>query len=205
MSGSGRPRLRDLIAGLCLFYLSVSLPLAAMVYSPAWYRWNCQFHPRCEQIGEAATERGIAELTHFFRHDGALVTRWTEKERRHLAEVRGIYDVLFLGTWLALAGLLWGYRPVAMTRIALVNAGLILALLAVLPVFKPFWEYVFHPLLFNNLDWKNTRADLSYYLMPRRFFLHSTAVLIAAAAIGNLAVWALSRHLGRRDQVESPS
>ncbi len=183
-----------LVCWFCLLYLSIYLPLAAMIYLPTWYQVNCQWHPRCEMIGMPTAQQGIAELTRYFRHQGELLTRWTAKERSHLAEVRQIYDGMFVIAWLAVIGLVWRLRPANGRSAALVNLGLLAAMLAVLPVFKPFWQDFLHPLLFDNLDWKNNRDDLSYYIMPRRFFLHSTAALIGAAALLNVLTWQACRH-----------
>ncbi len=180
-----------------LLYLSIYLPLATMVYVPTWYQLNCAWHPRCELIGMPTAERGIAELTAFFLHRGELVTRWTEKERSHLTEVRQIYDRMFFLAWLGLIVLVLTYRTDRARVAALINLCLILSLLLVLPVFKPFWQDILHPLLFDNDNWRNTKAELSYYLMPRRFFLHSTAALILAAGAGNLLVLLMSRRLSR--------
>ena len=36
---------------LSLLLLSIYLPLAAMIYFPPWYEWNCEQHGRCDRLG----------------------------------------------------------------------------------------------------------------------------------------------------------
>lgn len=177
---------------LGLFYLSLYLPLTALVYLPGWYELNCHWHPRCEILGAGRVEQAVDELTRYFRHQGELVHGWSQKERRHLAEVRPIYDGLFLGAFLAAAALVLGWEPRHAARTALWAAAGVAALALVLPFFAAFWTQLFHALLFDNELWRNDRGDLSWYFMPREFFKYSAILLISAAvAINLILAWAL--------------
>jgi len=194
-------RLRRFVLGASLFYLTVWVPLAFVVYVPAWYHASCHWNPRCEVLGERRVVRAVEELTRFFRHQDELGTGWSAKERLHLAEVRGIYDTLAFGAVLALIGLIAGFERRAAARAALINVAVVAAVLGVLPVFRPFWMDVFHPLLFDNELWRTNRFDITWYITPVVYFRWTVALLVAATATLNLLVW-----LGlRRRRVDHPS
>ena len=179
---------RRVLLAFGLIYLSLYPPLAALVYLPGWYRINCDWHPRCEMLGAERSERAIVELTRYWRHQGELGAGWSGKERQHLAEVRPIYDALFVGVFLAAGALLLGWERRYVTRTALWVAAGIAALALVLPFFGYFWTKIFHGLLFDNTLWKNTPRDVSWYIMPRQLFMYSVGVMIACAASLSLAV-----------------
>ena len=178
--------LKHTLLFLSLLYITIYLPLAAVIYTPYWYKANCSWHPRCEHFGKIRAARHIKELTGYLRHSGELESpAWTNKERRHLAEVRQIFDRLFFIA-LAAAGLLTSFFDRgALKTAALANIGLMLVLCAVLPFFTVFWRDIFHGWLFDNTYWKNNPADVSYYIMPRVFFRHTMMLLIAAAWLFN--------------------
>lgn len=186
---------RPLLLWLCvpaLLYLTLYLPLAGMIYLPYWYETNCDWHPRCERLGQERSEQAIAELTQFFAHRGELKRPWSDKEQQHLAEVRQIYDRMLIALGL-LSLLLIGclHHPRLLRKAAGINVLIFLALSAILPFFTPFWKQIFHPLLFDNQLWINTRADQSWYIMPRLFFRNSMALLIVIGAGSNLLLWLL--------------
>lgn len=181
-------RLRRIGLFLSLFYLSLIVPLAGMIYLPQWYVVNCHWHDRCERFGQESSRLAIGQLTQFFRHQGELSGRWSEKEIRHLSEVRGMFDRLLLAALLAAVVLALTYEKRRLARAALISATSIAAMLLVLPFFATFWRDVFHPLLFSNNLWRNTPDDVSYYIMPRVFFKHSTALLIGTACLLNLGL-----------------
>ena len=62
-----------------------------------------------------------------------------------------------------------------------------------LTFFGTFWRDIFHPLIFKNDLWMNNRYDLSFYIMPRRFFMFTVALLIAACFGINMTIWAVLR------------
>jgi len=185
--------LRRLVLGISLFYVTAWLPLAFVVYLPTWYHLSCHWNPRCEVLGEARTTQAVTELTRFFRHAGSLETRWSAKERQHLAEVRTIYDRLALGAVFALAGLVLSFECRTARCAALVNVVLVAAVLVVIPVFRPFWMNVFHPLLFDNQLWRTNRFDLTWYITPVVYFQWTIVFLVGAVVALNLGVWLLCR------------
>jgi hypothetical protein len=181
--------MRRLVLGVSLFYLTVWVPLAFVVYLPVWYHASCDWNPRCEVLGEQRVERAVRELTRFFLHRGELGSGWSAKERLHLAEVRVIYDRLAAGAALALLGLVAGFERGTAARAALVNIAVVATVLVVVPVFRPFWMEVFHPLLFDNELWRTNRFDLTWYITPVRYFQWTVVLLVAATAALNLLIW----------------
>ena len=186
-------RLRGIILFPTLFYLSVYIPLVFIVYLPYWYKFNCNWNERCDTIGYERAEKGIDDLTSFFLHKGELVSFWTKKEKLHLGEVRDIFDNMFIIAIICVICLMLTFDRLRVSRFAIVNALIIVALLVVLPFFTTFWRDVFHPLLFSNNLWMNNRFDLSFYIMPRQFFKYTTVLLIASSVILNLGIWSVSR------------
>lgn len=186
----------SLFSLLLLFWL-FCLPLALVIYTPASYQLNCHWNERCAKIDDP--ERAISDITGFFRHQQALATPWSSKEQRHLAEVRGIYDGVF--TLFALVTLLFAldlwccrrtpsqgarrYRRYALLSLN-ITAGILFAMLLITPFFNFFWMEVFHPLVFSNELWRTTPQDVSWYLMPKAFFLRIILFLLVTTILLNL-------------------
>jgi uncharacterized membrane protein len=185
--------LKGIILFPTLFYLTVYAPLVFIVYLPYWYKINCNWNERCDMIGYERAETGFDDLTSFFLHKGELVSFWTKKEKLHLAEVRDMFDKMFVIAIICVICLILTFDRGRVSRFAIANSAIILAFLVVLPFFTTFWREVFHPLLFNNQLWMNNRSDLSFYIMPRQFFKYTTVLLVASSVILNLAIWSLSR------------
>lgn len=184
---------RSALASTVLLVLTLYPTLAIQIYVPAWYELGCEWHSRCDRLKKMDSSEAIRQLAAYWRHQGELKDPWSEKERQHLAEVRPLYDgiaVLFL---VALMAAPWVLRGASLTRAARNNALLILLLLPGLLAFRSFWMEVFHPLLFDNQLWKNTRADLSWYFMPPTFFQYSAGMLLGVALTANLFVWVAAR------------
>jgi len=178
--------LKYLLLLLCLLYLSIYIPMAGVIYTPFWYKANCNWHPRCAHFGESRAAGHIDELAGYMRHTKELASpAWTKKERWHLAEVRQIFDRLFLAA-IAAAGLLTAlFNKDAIKYAALSNIALMLLLCGVLPFFTVFWRDIFHGWLFDNAYWRNNPGDVSFYIMPRVFFKHTMMLLMAAAGLVN--------------------
>jgi hypothetical protein len=147
-------------------------------------------------MGYERVDSGIKEFSRFLRHQGELTSIfWTGKEKAHLLEVRDIADNMFILSLFAFLGLLLSFHVGRISYFALVNAIIILSLLAVLPVFGVFWRQVFHPIFFQNQLWMNTQFDFSYYIMPRLFFKNTTALLIIASSGINFLIWLCLRRI----------
>jgi len=174
---------RSLLALAGLFAFALWLPVAAITYAPGWHTASCDWHPRCTHYGSERAQRRIDELRTFMQHRGELpADAWSQKERLHLDEVRGMLDRFALA---ALAGAIVFFhgnaRERAQTaRIAMLTIG---ACVIVLPFFASFWREVFHPLLFSNNLWKNYPGDTSYWVMPRIYFQYTTALVIGVATL----------------------
>ncbi len=191
-------RLRTPALALALLVVSLYLPLAALVYLPAWYELNCAWHGRCARLGDELTRASIDHLTAFFAHAEPLAGRWSERERVHLSEVRVIYDWAGATALAALAVLALVAEPLRLRRAALINIAVVASLLLLLPVFGFFWRHVFHELLFANDLWQTTRSDLTWYLTPRTLFRNSLLALVAGGVGVNLLALLLASRWRRR-------
>ncbi len=196
-------RVRRLLLFISLFYLTVYIPFVFTIYFPQWHRLNCRWNIRCNCIGENVSSIGIRELNAFFLHRGELkLYRWTDKEKQHLADVRKIADRFFFVAVFAAAGVILLFERKRITVYTWINIAIILSFLAILPFFAYFWRHIFHPLLFENRLWLNTRHDFSFYLMPRAYFKATTAFLIATSCIINFCIWFCIRLDLRKRQSE---
>ncbi|MBS3758662.1 MAG: DUF1461 domain-containing protein [Desulfobacterales bacterium] len=177
---------QKLLLGLCLLYLSVYIPIFGVLYFPFWYEINCHWHDRCERFGDEKAVERIHELVAYMRHAGELSgSDWTLKERRHLEEVRRIFDHLFFAVIVAGGLLILLFRAKTVRRAGIGNIILLLCLCGILPFFGYFWRDIFHELLFGNALWKNSPHDVSYYIMPRVFFKHTMMLVIGMAIFIN--------------------
>ncbi|WP_236893172.1 DUF1461 domain-containing protein [Desulfoluna limicola] len=175
-------RVRTLLCGVSLFITTFWVPVAAAIYTPFWYDFSCSWHGRCALLEEGRPRVLVRELTSYLAHTGTLEDPdWSEKERQHLSEARARLDVATVGAVAALLFLAVSATAAQLRRCALVNLALFPLLTGVFPFFKTFWRDLFHPLLFSNNLWLNTPLDLSFYLMPRRFFFWTIAMGIACA------------------------
>lgn len=187
---------------LVVLYLLVCIPLGLTVYTPYAYRWYCPINPRCELISVSFAQQSIQQLTDFLQHQSTrLFPPWSHKENLHMLEVRGMYDVA-AGLFGLL--LLWlGYdiwQPDARQRYQryvrhslYLSVGLLLASLLVMPFFQYFWLHIFHPLLFNNELWRINQADISWYLMPRQFFMLVIGFIVLSSLLLHVLLWYLLR------------
>ena len=185
---------RNWLFGTLLLFVSLYLPVMSLVYSGSWsYTLNCTFHQRCEMKGMKHIERYADNLTGFFRHQNTLKGTWTQKERYHLAQVRGIYDWLLPVLGLALVIIFITGRRANREKAAIVNTAVLSLPLLVLPWFGVFWKEGFHGILFDNLAWKNTTEEVSWYLTPRIYFRNAMIYIVCWALLINLAVYAQSQ------------
>ncbi|SFD92051.1 Protein of unknown function [Thiohalospira halophila DSM 15071] len=181
---------RGPLTAVSLLVLSLYLPLAAMIYTPQWYTFQCDWIEKCRTAEHFEPRAAAEELTTFFRHDGKLEEQpWSDKEKRHLTEVRGIWDGLAVTALIFAMVLVFLFRIRVAGRAALINAVVLVVLAAgVLPFFKTFWVDFLHPLVFDNDLWSNSREDLSWYFLPKPFFRSSIAAMVGTAIAIDLAL-----------------
>lgn len=186
-------RLQSLILFLSLTYLTVYLPVLIVAYSPFWFKINCDFHGRCEVVGEEKATQGIGELVSYFRHSRNELPSsfWTVKEKQHLEDVRSMIDIMTILCVPFLLMFVFSYDRVRVRCFSLVNTAMVCSLLLVLPFFKYFWRHVFHPLLFSNRNWLNTPLDFSYYILPRVFFQYTVIFIVMMTILVNLTIYAV--------------
>lgn len=198
-------RIKRLILPIFLLIWLFFIALATVIYTPWTYQVNCYWNLRCEQLGLTAVHNRSLELASFFQHQLANLPSppWSSKEIQHLTEVRGLYDQLFwlfiIITLIMIFDLLMAkslkiYQGYAMLSRNLMF-GLLLALLVISPFFKFFWMEIFHPLVFNNQLWLTDPRDISWYLMPRNYFLWVIFFLFCSTLLLNqaLIIWLTQR------------
>ena len=201
---AGWQRIKQICLPLLLLFWLFCLPLAFSVYTPYLYQANCYWNERCEQLGEQQTEQRISELNRFFLHLNAELPKpWTQKENLHMGEVRHIYDRV-LGVFILLTLFFiidFCFSPRAATRYPryarnslLISITLVLCALLLIPFFPLFWMHVFHPLLFDNELWRTNPSDVSWYLMPKAFFLRIIIFIALATLTLNLLLIKVSGH-----------
>ena len=199
-------RIKTGLMPLLLLYVLVCLPLALTVYTPYAYQLYCPINPRCDLLSASFAQQSMLQLTDFFQHQTPrLFPPWSHKEHLHMLEVRGMYD-LAAGVFVVV--LLWiGYdirqpnsrqRYQQYVRYSLwLSLGLLLLCLLIMPFFQYFWMHIFHPLLFNNELWRTDRADISWYLMPREFFMGVIGFIVVSSLLLHLLLLAGLRGLQR--------
>lgn len=187
--------LKTAFTSFALIYLISFSVILFMAYTPYWYKASCEIHPRCEKFGMENAHKHIDELAAYLRHSGELEsTFWSEKEKRHLAEVRPIYNamtLLFLLTLIGFVMIIKREERRILLRSSVINLGIVVVLLCLTPWFTPFWKMI-HPYFFDNMDWLNTPREVSYWITPRYHFQYSAILLgsILVAAHVLLAGWA---------------
>lgn len=201
-------RIQTWLTASMILYISVCIPLALTIYTPYAHLWYCPLNPRCDLLSDSFFQQSVQQLTAFLQHQTALLqTPWSHKEALHMLEVRGMYDqaaVLFFG------GLLWiawdvrkpnshqRYQQYVQHSLYL-SIGLLLICALIMPFFKFFWLHIFHPLLFNNQLWRTDPADISWYLMPRQFFMWVIGFIVLSSVLLQIIFrWLLRIPLSRQ-------
>lgn len=180
-----------------LLLVTLSVALLPLIFSTGWYRYNCDYHDRCGNLGEAGVEQRATNMGRYFLHLEPLARSWDPRGRAHLEEVRDIYKVLAVVATVAAVALV-ALLLSDPSRLGPAGRNALLAMLAcsvVIPLFGPFWEKVFHPLLFDNDLWRTRPGEVLWSLTPRVFFRNSAVVLIGVSALLNLLAWQLGRRL----------
>lgn len=173
-----------------LFYSTFYVPMAFTTYNSSWYKIMCNYHNRCDKYGLQESYLKIDELTGYFVHKTDTLGDWTKKEKFHLKEVRSILDRLFVLFIISLLVLIFNLKQLHILRkLSKINLILILGFFIILPFFSTFWREIFHPLFFDNDLWKNTRLDVSYYIMPRTFFKITVGFIFTIWLMLNVVIY----------------
>jgi len=179
------------ITATSLLLVTLAIALLPLIFSVTWYEFNCGFHDRCANLGTNGVEQRASNMARYFLHLEPLATSWDGRGRAHLADVRAIYDTL-AGVTLLAAAILATSLCRDPTRLGPAGRGALICMLAscvVIPLFGPFWEKVFHPLLFSNDLWRTRPGEVLWNLTPRVFFRNSAVALITTAALLNFIAW----------------
>jgi uncharacterized membrane protein len=196
--------LKNVALSFMLFYWLFCLPLAFVIYLPFSYQVNCHWNERCDTLGEVQTQQAIRDLTGFLRHQSETLPSppWSERENAHMREVRGMYTKVFglfgIASLILLADMAlrpgWRarYRGYARNNL-FASLALLVLMLAIAPFFALFWRDVFHPLLFSNDLWLTFPSDVSWYLIPKAYFLRVILFIIGSTVLLHALVLRLIR------------
>ena len=181
---------------LSLFYFTFYLPMSFTTYNSWWYKSMCSYHYRCERFGADDINLKIDELTDYFLHKADSLDKWTKKEKFHLEEVRNILDRMFIIAAVSLIFLIINYKRTRnLKSFSKINLALVVCFFIIFPFFKTFWREIFHPIFFDNDLWKNTKLDVSYYIMPRTFFKITVGFIFTSWLLINLTTYLVLRRI----------
>ncbi len=174
-----------------LLLVTLALALLPLIFSTSWYSYNCNFHDRCNNLGSNGVEQRSHNMGRYFLHLEPLAASWDARGSAHLEEVREIYKVLAVVALIAVfvLSIMLVQDP---SRLGPAGKGALFVLLAttiIIPLFGPFWDKVFHPLLFDNDLWRTRPGEVLWNLTPRVFFRNSAVALIASSVLLNLLAW----------------
>ncbi len=179
---------------ICQLWLTFHIPTSVLIYSPIWYETSCNFHERCDTLGDERAAARIDELVQYWRHQGELESiDWTKKERFHLAEVRPLFDLAWLISGIAALLFLALFKRVLVKMASLALMSMVCLFGLMMPFFPSLWRDWFHPIMFDNDAWQNTAFDISYYLMPDQFFLAAVTLVLVTAFVSNAVVYLYCR------------
>lgn len=180
-------KIRKSLLFLSLLYLSLYIPLSFAIYSPIWYNSNYKYYDstRLEMLHNGYLKEQTNNLILFFLHIEKLNNNFSKTEIKHLKEVRTIYDILFILFIVSLIILIKYYNKKELEKYAKTNIIIILATIIILPFFSYFWNYIFHPLLFNNNYWIYEDYSALYYMFPEHFFFNSLILIIVVSILIN--------------------
>jgi len=179
------------ITSLAMLIATTTLVILPLIFSTTWYAYNCDFHERCSNLGVDGVQERASNMGRYFLHLEPLAADWDPRGAAHLEEVRGMYAVLAIIALVAVL-LLIAVAVIDKKQLATAAKDALLILLAsslLLPVFGPFWQKVFHPLMFDNDLWLTRPGEVLWNLTPRVFFRNSAIVLISVSALLNLGIW----------------
>jgi len=185
--------IRNSIFFISFFLIVLYLNFCFVAYSPIWYKLNCNCIAKCRDLGETKTNKFYNELTAYFLHKGTLEWQWSTKEKKHLDEVRKIFDFLFFIFCILLFFFVITFSFSKLKKYSRINIFLSLFFLLLIPVFDCFWSHIFHLLLFRNDYWINNILDVSYYILPISFFISSLTFISLSSAIINLLIYILTK------------
>ncbi len=183
---------KNVILFTSLLFLTLYIPLSYTIYSDSWYKINYNQQDTYLKLGENTTLNATDNLINFFLHNEELNELWNQKEITHMTDVRSIYNVLFIIFILSIISITFLFNKKLIKKYSKINLIIISSLIIIIPFFSLFWNYIFHPLLFNNDFWMMTSNDISYYLFDienYRFMFNSVLLVIITGIILNLIIY----------------
>lgn len=172
-----------------VLYLTLYIPLTYTIYSSSWYELNYEKQGTYNLINKELSMNSTTNLINYFYHKDNLNNNWNLKEKTHFSEVRNIYDILFLFSLINFLILIYSFNKNNIAKYSIINLIIILLSFLLIPFFTFFWNKIFHRVLFSNNLWILNKNDLSYYLFPNEFFIHSFILILLISITINLLVY----------------
>lgn len=185
-------KIKNIIFLFSLLYITIYLSSVFVIYSSSWYEFNYKQQETYLKLSEEKVQNSTSNLINYLLHKEELNDNWNSKEKLHYIDVRSIYDNFFILFILSLFGIIWSFKKINLKYIkkaSKTNIVVILFLCLIFPIFQYFWDYIFHPLIFNNNLWLMFPTDISYYLFPYSFFKNSLLFIVLVAILQNLIIY----------------
>lgn len=175
---------------LTILYLSLYIPFTITAYSTSL---NLLIVDEYEYIEDSVEKSSITNLLNFYLYKDKLdSTFWNEKEIEHLTEVRNIFLIVHLLALISIIGAFKYYKNSSKSYLFNIGVLIVFSILIFLN-FAYFWDYIFHPLIFNNNLWITDLNDLSTYLFTYSFFEKIAMIIIGGSIIINIILYLRSK------------
>ncbi|MCA9496230.1 MAG: DUF1461 domain-containing protein, partial [Nanoarchaeota archaeon] len=170
---------------ISLFFILLYIPFSFTVYSHSYHKYNFLNQDISSEIKNEDILVADKNLINYFLHKEKLNEMWNINEKKHMEDVRNIYDCLLILFFIFLI-ISFFYSKLSLKYInkkflekcLKINILITISLLFIIPFFSYFWNNIFHKIMFNNKFWIYKNGDMSYYLFPNEFFLNSLIFII---------------------------
>lgn len=186
-------KLKKIIFFISTLYLILYIPITIIVYSNNFYLNNYD-----EKVINNKNIINITkDITNFFLHKKNNLDSkfgWNQNENTHFLDVRKIYDILFILSIISIFNFIYFFKKKELIKNSKINFFIIISLLLLLPIFKFFWDKIFHTILFSNNFWISQQNSLMDYLFNINYFKNGLIFLITTSSIINLIIYLILKY-----------
>lgn len=183
---------------VCIFFVG---------FSEEWYIWEFEKYGISETTGLTISELKY-ELNNFFEYfvdrEENISSRFTEKEKNHLADVRELVHLglrMLVVFTIILVGLLVSFNGFKQTNIVIRKASLVSFFMVLVIVIYGFLAFDslflnFHLAAFSNLDWMlDPGVHLLIKMFPQEIFVDVFKRIVVAFVVFSSVIYAGSSFL----------
>lgn len=187
-----KEKIKFTLSTLSYLWILFAVPILFLALTPQWYYINYGLQDNSQLLNSTTQITQTNNLVGFFTYKQTLNSKWSITESQHMADVRVLYSLLFLG--ILGFGILLNFtlKKEYILGITKITYGILLLLLPIMFVFSWFWDNIFHTVLFSNDYWIMTPKDLSFYLFSDMFFLRSMIVIVLIMIIINTITYRIT-------------